>query len=189
MNKYLFSLTLASGLLCVSVVALAQDAAPGESYFKQNCATCHTIGKGKLVGPDLANILQRRPEEWVLKFVKSSQTVIKSGDKYADSLFQAFNQMIMPDQPTATGEVVKNIIAYINISGKNPGPTAKAPATTSPQTDQQTGKASGSFFTTTNVILFSAIFIMLLVIVFLARVNKSLVEQIRDYYSSNKSFF
>ena len=187
MNRYLFSLVLASILIFISIDVNAQDAVAGESFFKQNCTACHTIGKGKLIGPDLANLLQRRPEEWILKFVKSSQTVIKSGDKYADSLFQAFNQMVMPDQPTATDAVVKNIIAYINTASTVP--TASVPAVTSQQTDQQTGKASASFFTTTNILLLAVIFIMLLVIVFLARVNKGLTETIKDYYSSNKSFF
>ena len=187
MNKYLFSLILASILLSVSIDALAQGAAAGETDFKQICAACHTIGKGKLVGPDLINLPKRRPEDWILKFVKSSQTVVKSGDKYADSLFQAFNQTVMPDQPALTDEKIKNIIAYIG--AESSAPTTTSPTTTTEPAGQQTGKATGSFFTTTTIFLLTVIFIMLIVIVFLARVNKGLVEQIRDYYSSNKSLF
>lgn len=159
----------------------------GETNFKQICAACHTIGKGKLVGPDLINLPQRRPEEWILKFVKSSQTVVKSGDKYADSLFQAFNQTVMPDQPTLDDEKIKSIITYIGTESSSPTPTS--PAITSNQTDQQTGKTPGTFLTTSNSILLAVIFIMLVVIMFLVRVNKGLADQIRDYYSSNKSFF
>lgn len=88
----------------------------GETTFKQVCAACHTIGKGRLVGPDLANADQRLSEEWIIKFVKSSQSVIQSGDKYADSLFQAYNHAIMPDQPTFTDDQIKEIIAYIQVN-------------------------------------------------------------------------
>lgn len=88
----------------------------GETTFKQVCAACHTIGKGRLVGPDLVNINQRLSEEWIINFVKSSQSVIQSGDKYADSLFQAYNHAIMPDQPTFTDDQIKEIITYIQVN-------------------------------------------------------------------------
>ncbi|MBS1750042.1 MAG: cytochrome c, partial [Bacteroidetes bacterium] len=51
----------------------------GEAVFKETCVACHTIGQGKLVGPDLANIQNRHSEVWLINFIKSSQTVIKSG--------------------------------------------------------------------------------------------------------------
>jgi len=92
----------------------------GEATFKESCSSCHTIGRGKLVGPDLANVEQRRPVDWILKFVKSSQTVIHSGDKYADSLFKAFNQMPMPDHPTFTDDQIKGILAYITEQSSAP---------------------------------------------------------------------
>lgn len=93
---------------------LAQD--KGEASFKQICAACHTVGKGKLVGPDLANVHLRHSEEWLKKFIRSSQTVIKSGDNYADSLFKAFNQVPMPDNPALTDENIKDILNYISIN-------------------------------------------------------------------------
>ncbi|MEP7267519.1 MAG: cytochrome c [Saprospiraceae bacterium] len=173
-------------LLTASVINVSAQLA-GETEFKQICAACHSIGKGKLVGPDLVNLSQRRPEDWIVKFIKSSQAVVKGGDKYADSLFQAFNQTVMPDQPTLTDEKIKNIIAYIG--AESSVPTITSPALTSDQTNKQIGKATDSFFTTTNIFLLTVIFIMLLLIVFLLRVNKGLVEQLTDYYSSNKSFF
>lgn len=84
----------------------------GETIFKSTCQACHSIGKGRLVGPDLINIQDLRPESWLLKFIKSSQTVINSGDKYADSLFNAFNKTIMPDQNFSDAEI-KDVLSYI----------------------------------------------------------------------------
>ena len=92
----------------------------GEATFKETCTACHTIGKGKLVGPDLADVQNRHSEEWIRNFVKSSQTVIKSGDKYADSLFKAYNQMIMPDHPDMTNDQIKSVLAYITEKSSAP---------------------------------------------------------------------
>lgn len=116
-----FSIATIALLIAPLVPVLAQD--KGETAFKQMCAACHTVGKGKLVGPDLANVHTRQPEEWLKQFIRSSQTVIKSGDKYADSLFKAFNQVIMPDQPTLTDEQIKNILAYIKDNNSAPAIT------------------------------------------------------------------
>lgn len=92
----------------------------GEETFKQTCAACHTIGNGKLVGPDLINVQQRHSEKWMKDFIKSSQSVIKSGDKYADSLFKAFNQVQMPDHPNLSDEQLNGILAYIQTTSNAP---------------------------------------------------------------------
>lgn len=109
--QFLIFIIAASKFLSLTFNSSAQN--NGEANFKQICAACHTVGKGRLVGPDLANIDQRQSEDWIIKFVKSSQTVIKGGDKYADSLFKAFNQVLMPDQPDLNDAQIKDVIAYI----------------------------------------------------------------------------
>lgn len=128
-----FSVAIAA-LLCASpILVSAQD--KGEAVFKQTCVACHTIGKGKLVGPDLANVHTRHTEAWIKSFVRSSQTVIKSGDKYADSLFKAFNQVTMPDNPSITDENIKDLLKYI---ASNSPAVQSASLTASPaSTDQE----------------------------------------------------
>lgn len=186
MKIHLSSLILTAALFIVSGITVAgQDI--GEAAFKQTCGACHTIGRGRLVGPDLAGVEQRLPQEWIIKFVKSSQSVIKSGDKYADSLFQAYNQLPMPDNPNLSDEQIKEILTYIQTKSANPvGPST---ATGAEQSDQKAGNNAGNLFSTTNIFLFGLILFMLLVIISLARINKNLLDQIRDYYSSDRSFF
>lgn len=162
--------------------ALAQNG--GEKIFKQTCAACHTVGKGRLVGPDLANVSQRHSEDWIIKFVKSSQTVIKSGDKYADSLYKSFNQTVMPDHPDLNNAQIKDVIAYIQTAGAST--TSVSPEVTS---GVKTVKPVESLFSTVNLYLFGVIFLMLIVIFHLSKTNKSLVDQIRDFYSSDRSFY
>lgn len=98
-------------------ISKAQD---GAALFKSTCAVCHTVGKGRLVGPDLKGIEARLDEAWIIDFVKSSESVINSGDAYADSIFQAYNQVPMPDQ-NLTDDEIKAIIAYIASEGAPAG--------------------------------------------------------------------
>jgi len=73
--------------------------------FKTNCATCHTIGKGVVVGPDLKDFHTRQTLDWTLSWVKSSSTVIRSGDDYAVALFDEYNRVEMPDQNLSEEEI------------------------------------------------------------------------------------
>jgi len=107
-NRYATKLFLS--LMLGSALVLGQS--EGERLFKQVCFTCHTIGKGRLIGPDLANAQNRRPEEWIIRFVQSSQSVIKSGDTYANTLFKQYNKLIMPDNKFSA-EQIRAILAYI----------------------------------------------------------------------------
>jgi cytochrome c2 len=84
----------------------------GETIFKKTCIACHTIGRGRLVGPDLKDISEKRSDEWIIGFVKSSQGMIRSGDPDAVAIFNEFNKTVMPDQPLSDSEI-KDIILYI----------------------------------------------------------------------------
>lgn len=99
------------GWFCLPLTVHAQQD-EGEALFKQICVACHTINKGKLVGPDLANVHKRRPEKWLIKYIKSSQSVIKSGDPYAVTLYEEYNKQLMPDNNYTNAQVLA-VIAYI----------------------------------------------------------------------------
>ena len=84
----------------------------GQDLFSTLCAPCHTIGKGRLVGPDLKNITEKRTEDWLVPYIQSSQTVIKSGDADAVAVFNEYNSLLMPDQPLDVSQT-KAVISYI----------------------------------------------------------------------------
>ncbi len=96
-----------------------QAAETGEQIFTRICKACHTIGQGKLVGPDLAGVSKRYDPEWIIPFVQSSQKVIKSGDPDAVARFEEFNKLLMPDNPLNRNEVL-SIIAYIEATAGDP---------------------------------------------------------------------
>ena len=66
------------------------DKAVGEGIFNANCASCHFPHKD-MTGPALQGARQRwidnSTEENFYEWVKNSQNVIKSGDAYANKLF------------------------------------------------------------------------------------------------------
>jgi len=117
-----------AGWLIGSLSASAQES--GKQIFQQSCAACHSIGGGRLVGPDLAGVNDRRPEGWLLKFIKSPQTLVKSGDKTATALFEQFNKIGMPDQALSDDQI-KKVLAHVKETGGSPAAgkeTAAPPA-------------------------------------------------------------
>src|ERR1035438_4364466 len=104
------NLILALATLISSItIAIAQD---GEQLFKTNCASCHTVGQGKLVGPDLKDVQSRHEKQWIQKWVKSSQTLVKAGDAQAVKLFNDNNKIPMPDL-TISEDQINSIIGFI----------------------------------------------------------------------------
>ncbi len=103
---------------CITVVFFVWLAIPafgqdGSELYKVNCSICHKIGEGVLLGPDLANVQMRRDRDWIFSFIRSSTAMINSGDETAVGLFEKFNKIMMPDQPTFTDQDIGAILAYI----------------------------------------------------------------------------
>lgn len=73
--------------------ARAQEAA---EFFKQNCASCHTIGGGRLTGPDLKDVTQKKDRDWLARFILDPKAVIDGGDSYAQQLVQEARGVVMP---------------------------------------------------------------------------------------------
>ncbi|RYF77504.1 MAG: cytochrome c, partial [Chitinophagaceae bacterium] len=105
-------------LLLPAIIALATPPVEeGKSIFTTRCAGCHNISK-VLTGPALAGVDQRRSIDWIINFVHSSQTVIKSGDKDATALFAKFNNIQMPDHKDLSEAQIKNVVEYIKTEAK-----------------------------------------------------------------------
>jgi cytochrome c2 len=103
---------LLSAVLALLIIKPTFSQSSGESLFVKTCKACHTVGQGKVIGPDLYNVHNRRSENWIKRFIKSSQGVINSGDETAINLFNEFNRSVMPDQPFSNDEL-NEILLYI----------------------------------------------------------------------------
>ena len=113
-----------AAMLALSVTSLAQTAAPaapapaptavaapaatggdpvkGKDLFNSNCAACHKLD-AKMTGPALRGISSRLTNDWLYKWIRNSQEMIKSGDetptaddpeyeKYKDALEQEYKE-------------------------------------------------------------------------------------------------
>ena len=116
------------------------DAAKGKDLFKANCAACHKLD-GKLVGPPLGGITEKKSAEWLHKWIKNSKALIDAGDKDAIAIFEEYNKvpMLAYDGILSDGDI-DNVLAYIADPSKaeaaapaTPAATA-TPATATPDT-------------------------------------------------------
>ncbi len=132
--KNRFAAFPALAVVCVTAAGLSLQVGPvwadqgqgnqGQEIFQTSCAVCHTVGGGRLVGPDLQGVSERRSEEWIIRFVQHSQQVVAAGDPDAVAIFSEFSQITMPDQPLSDDQV-RAVIAYTR-AGTSAGPVQPA---------------------------------------------------------------
>lgn len=162
MTRYAVILILAS-----AVSAYSQDPEHGKKIFTDNCAICHTIGKGRLIGPDLAGIGERREKDWVLAFVSNSGEMIASGDKTAVQLFEEFNRLTMPAHDFSEAEL-ENLYAYLVSEGGQQAVAAVAepePVAEVPQTLEANAQPPSWFIAAISFI--GGVVVVLLVVIFM----------------------
>lgn len=98
-----------------SAAPFAVDAAKAKAGSKvfgaKACMGCHTIGKGRLAGPDLAGVLDRRSEEWVRTWLKDPSAMFET-DETAKALLKEYNNVKMPNMKL-TEEQIDQVLHYI----------------------------------------------------------------------------
>ncbi|MBT3590742.1 MAG: cytochrome c [Candidatus Marinimicrobia bacterium] len=91
-----------------------------EEYFEKNCFSCHTIGGGRLTGPDLKDVELRKDAAWLEKFILNPQSVINSGDSYASKILKDARGVIMPKVANLDPSMAKALLKFIREeSGKD----------------------------------------------------------------------
>jgi mono/diheme cytochrome c family protein len=141
------TLSVISLLLPAAGSARQTQAQQGQEIFQTTCFACHTVGGGRLVGPDLQGVTERRDEEWIIGFVQRSQATIASGDPTAVALAEDFPGLVMPDN-ALTDDQVRAVLAYIDAG---PSSTPAAPVESAPATDAQVTLGQGLFQGTTRL--------------------------------------
>ncbi len=106
---------LAALALLLPGLAQAQDT---PDYFRQNCATCHTIGGGRLTGPDLQDVSRRKDREWLIGFMMNPKSYIDRGDPYALKILEESRNVPMPVLPGMTRERSENLLDLIEEESK-----------------------------------------------------------------------
>jgi len=102
-------------LALFTVLALAPSTITAQetaAYFRQHCVSCHTIGGGRLTGPDLKNVTERQDREWLVRFILNPRGVIDGGDPYAQQLYDDARRVMMP---TLAGITEDRAIALLDL--------------------------------------------------------------------------
>src|SRR5579884_1723228 len=101
---------LLAAFLIFPCVGYAQEAA---DFFQQNCTSCHTIGGGRLTGPDLKDVTKRKDEAWLKRFIQNPKAMLDSGDTYASQLQQDARGVVMPTIPGMNSLIAAELIEMI----------------------------------------------------------------------------
>jgi len=120
--RWMQALLAGAALAIVALPSRPARAVDPKAVFNQRCTACHTFGKGVKVGPDLKGVTARRQRPWLLKFIRSSQKVIASGDPVATDLFRTFKQQRMPDWTDLTPQDVSAILDWRAADGPEQRP-------------------------------------------------------------------
>jgi len=113
--------------LPLSAAPLGQSSSDGKTIFEQKCASCHTIGGGKRVGPDLKGVTQRRDRDWLMRWIAEPDKMLAEGDPTAKKLLAEYNNVPMPNLGLSKAEVAA-VVAYLESTGGAQGAGgAKAP--------------------------------------------------------------
>jgi len=92
-------------MLAGVAVAAPPPPDPAALLFSERCSTCHNIGGGSKVGPDLLGVTKRRERSWFARYVRTPAQLIDGGDPVAEALYKQFAPVKMPDQPLNDGEL------------------------------------------------------------------------------------
>ena len=97
------------------MVLQAQEAV---EFFRGNCTSCHTIGGGRLTGPDLKNVSQKKDRAWLVQFLQSPQAMIDKGDGYALKLKQEARDVVMPTVNGMSPALAELLLTMIDAESK-----------------------------------------------------------------------
>ena len=73
------------------------SARTGEDAFNTRCATCHSIGQGDKLGPDLLGVVSQRERAWLIRWLQEPDVMLKEKDPLASALYIKYNKVPMPN--------------------------------------------------------------------------------------------
>lgn len=166
-------------LLALGVSFAKADVAEGDKLFNANCTSCHALNE-KVVGPALKGVTEKYDEAWLIKWIKNSQALVKSGDAKAVKVYNENNQSVMTSFESLTDDQIKSILAYIKNPPAQQAAVASATGTESPAAAGTSVAAQDGFYNNVTFMALAVMALILFVIVFVLYRIKQTVQGI--YY-------
>jgi cytochrome oxidase Cu insertion factor (SCO1/SenC/PrrC family)/cytochrome c2 len=94
-----------------AVAVPAGDA--GEQLYRTRCASCHTIGGGDGLGPDLLMVTGKHTDAWMKRWLKEPDKMIAEGDPYATAQLKQFRDLAMPNLKLDDASIAQ-LIAFMD---------------------------------------------------------------------------
>ena len=168
------------------------DPAKGKDLFKANCAACHKL-EGKLVGPPLGGVTEKKSAEWLHKWIKNSQALIAAGDKDAIAIFEEYNKVpMLAYESILSDEDINNVLAYVADPAKADA-AAAAPAAGDATAAAGAAPATGDAAATTTtpvketsnkslvIVLFAAsVLLLALLVFFVVKANREVKKLAKE---------
>ncbi len=106
------------------IVSYAQDHPPSmanlsgqELFIQSRCVRCHTIGRGRFVGPDLSAVSEKYSKDKIIKWIENPQQIYQESGKMPYN--EGYPPMPPMNVPPAQAEAIADYILSFNVS-ENP---------------------------------------------------------------------
>lgn len=162
------ALSLSIIFTTLTLAVHAQDAAEGEKIFKGNCTSCHAINE-QVVGPALKDVHKKKDEAWLIKWIRNSQAMVKSGDAYAVEIYNKYNS-VMTSFESLSDKEIKSVLAYIKQESEKPATAAASGSSSTTQSGGTGAPAAGAEDPFYNNLTMMALLIMATILIIIVTI-------------------
>ena len=101
---FLLAASLVGAATAAAPAAASETPDPAADLFVRKCASCHTVGRGDRVGPDLKGVLEKRDRDFVRTMIATPSALLDR-DPRARELLGRYGGVRMPDLELSEEEV------------------------------------------------------------------------------------
>jgi cytochrome oxidase Cu insertion factor (SCO1/SenC/PrrC family) len=104
--------TVSRRSLSYAAAGEVSDNSRGAYLFRTRCQSCHSIGEGDGLGPDLTGVVASRPAAWLSRWISEPDKMIAERDATAIAIMARYRDLPMPNLGLGEDET-NDVIAFI----------------------------------------------------------------------------
>ena len=89
----------------------------GADLFNTRCVSCHTIGQGDKLGPDLLGVVSKRERAWLVRWLMEPDVMLAEKDPLAIAIYNQYNKLPMPNMRLQHQDAL-DLIEYMQVESK-----------------------------------------------------------------------